>query len=128
MKKISLLLSIGVLAFVLSVANFLNKNNPHHYISFSYKVTSTAITIKAIYNPEQAPQVEKYIDSCLQPEVVFGNKHKADKEVQISSSQLTYYIKGSPGTLKITADKESNSTSSLHKLKNILEGLKSFIK
>ena len=127
MKTIYLTFYIAIILFF-SAAGFLYCNAPGHNTSFTIKVTSTAIIMNVTYNPDQAPQVENYIDSCLQPEVVFGDKHKANKEVQISSSQLKYIIKGSPGALKMTADKKSNADSSLNKLKNIFEGLKSVIK
>jgi hypothetical protein len=128
MKIIYLLLAVAVVVFSLSVAGFLHANAPNHNTSFNITITSTAIVTKATYDPDQAPQVEQYIDSCLQPQVVFGDKHKVDKEVQISDSQLSYHIEGSPGTLNMTADKNSNSGSSLNKLKNIFEGLQSVIK
>jgi hypothetical protein len=128
MKNTYLLLSVAILTFSLSAAAFLRTNAPSHHTSFIFTSTSTVITIKVTYDPEQAPQIEKYIDSCLQPAIVFGDKHKINEEVQVSSGQLTYNIKGSPGILNITADKKSNAVSSLDKLKNILEGLKSVIK
>lgn len=128
MKTTYLLLSVALLFFFFSTAFILHANAPGNNTSFSITVTSTAIIIKVTYDPDQSPQVEKYIDSCLQPEVVFGDKHTANKEVQISSNQLKYHIKGSPGSLKMRADKNSNSTSSLNKLRNILEGLKTVIK
>jgi hypothetical protein len=128
MKKTYLLLAAAVLVFVCSVVGFVRNNAPNHSTSFLYKVTSKAMIIEVTYNPDQAPQVEKYIDSCLQPEIVFGNRHKVNTDVQISSSQLKYQVKAAPGELKMTAGKNSNSASSLHKLKNIFEGLKSVIK
>jgi hypothetical protein len=128
MKTTYLLLSVAIVFFFFSTAFFLRSNAPSHHTSFFFTVTSTAIITKIAYDPDQAPQVEKYLDSCLQPVVVFGGKHTANKEVQITSSQLKYHIKGSPGALKMTADKKSNADSSLKKLKNIFEGLKSVIK
>lgn len=128
MKTTYFLLSAAILFFFFSTVFFLRGNAPSHNTSFIFKVTSKAIITKVTYDPDQAPQVEKYIDSCLQPEIVFGDQHKVNKEVLISSSQLKYHIKGSPGALTMTADKNSNTVSSLNKLKNILEGLKSVIK
>ena len=127
MKTIYLTFYIAIILFV-SAAGFQYCNAPGHKTAFTISVTSTAIIMNVTYNPDQAQQVENYIDSCLQPEVVFGDKHKANKEVQINSSQLNYFIKGSPGTLIMTADKKSNADSSLNKLKNIFEGLKTVIK
>jgi formylmethanofuran dehydrogenase subunit A len=128
MKTIYVLMSVAILALFLSVAGFMHANAPGHPTSFSITVTSTAIITKVTYDPDQAPQVEKYIDSSLAPELVFGDKHEVDKEVQISGSELKYHIEGSPGKLNMTADKKSNADSSLNKLKNIFEGLKSVIK
>ena len=128
MKKTYLLLAAAILVFVCSVVGFVHNNAPNHSTSFFFKVTSKALIVEVEYDPEQAPQVEKYIDSCLQPEIVFGNTHKVNKDVQISGSELKYHVKASPGELKMTADKNSNSASSLNKLKNILDGLKSVIK
>jgi hypothetical protein len=128
MKTTYFLLSAAIVFFFFSTAFFLRGNAPGHNTSFIFKVTSTAMITKVTYDADQAPQVEKYLDSCLQPEIVFGDKHTVNKEVLISSSQLKYHIKGSPGALTMTADKRSNSASSLNKLKTIFEGLKSVIK
>jgi hypothetical protein len=128
MKNTYLLLSLAFLVFFFSAASFLQATAPNHHTSFSYSVTSTAVITKVTYNPDQSPLVEKYIDSCLQPVVVFGDKHKANKEVQITSSELNYTVKGSPGSLTMKALKINNSASSLKKLKDIFEGLKSVIK
>jgi hypothetical protein len=128
MKKIYLLLSAAILVFFFAVTSFMRINYPTHQTSFTVKITTTAIMLKVKYDPGQAPQVERYIDSCLQPEIVFGDKRKANKEVQMNGDQLRFHIKGSPGSLSMTADKKSNTASSLDKLKSIFEGLKSVIK
>jgi hypothetical protein len=128
MKKTYLLLAAAVLVFVCSVVGFVRYNAPTYSTSFYFKVTSKAMIVEVTYNPDQSPQVERYIDSCLQPEVVFGSRHKVNTDVQISSSRLKYQVKASPGELKMTADKNSNSESSLNRLKSIFDGLKSVIK
>lgn len=128
MKNVYLLLSIAGLALFISATGFLRVNAPNHSTSFIYKVTSKAVITRVSYDPDQAPQVEKYIDSCFSPEVVFGDNHKTNKEIRISSSELHYVIKGSPGSLIMTAYKMSNSAASLSRLKSTWEGLKSVIK
>lgn len=128
MKKMYLLLSLALMVFFFSAVSFMNIAAPDYSTSFGYHESNTEVITKVSYNAEQSPLVEKYIDSCLQPVVVFGDKHKANKEVQISSSELNYTVKGKPGSLTIKALKANNSTASLKKLTDIFEGLKSVIK
>jgi hypothetical protein len=128
MKKMYLLLSLALLVFFFSAVSFIHISAPNYGTSFSYHESTTEVITKVIYNADQSPHVEKYIDSCLQPVVVFGDKHKTNKEVQISSSELNYTVKGSPGSLTMKALKANNSASSLKKLKDIFEGLKSVVK
>ena len=127
MKKTYLLLSLALLVFFFSAACFLYANTPNFNISFHYKVTLKAITTEVSYPTERAPMVEKYLDSCLQPVPVFGAEHKVNKVVAISTGELKYHIKGSPGSLTMKAYKNENSASSLVRLKNIFEGLKSVV-
>ena len=128
MKKMYLLLSLALMIFFFSAVSFMNIAAPNYSTSFSYHESDTEVITKVSYNADQSPLVEKYIDSCLQPVVIFGDKHKADKEVQISSSELNYTVKGKPGSLTIKALKANNSPASLKKLKNIFEGLKRVVK
>jgi hypothetical protein len=128
MKKMHLLLSLALLVFFFSAVSFMHIAAPAYSTSFSYHESSTEVITKVTYNADQSPLVEKYIDSCLQPVVVFGDKHKVNKEVQISSSELNYTVKGSPGSLTMKALKVNNSASSLKRLKDIFDGLKSVIK
>ncbi|GGH79276.1 hypothetical protein GCM10011379_48400 [Filimonas zeae] len=117
----------AILVLVVSASAFLHENAPGSATSFSYSLSSKAATVKVKYDREQASQVEKYIDSCLQPEIVFGGEHTVKKDVQISSG-VNYHIKASPGALKITADKSDNDTHALNKLRSICEGLRSVVK
>ncbi|SIT29878.1 hypothetical protein SAMN05421788_10966 [Filimonas lacunae] len=128
MKKIYLLLAVALLCLVISAATFVHFSASYSSTSSSYTANATAVTIKATYNPEQAPLVEKYVDSCLQPVVVFGTAHKVNKDIAINESQLLYHVKASPGTLTITASPKENDRHSLDKLRNILDGLGSVIK
>lgn len=128
MKKTYLLLSLALLFFFFSAVSFIHVTALNYSTSFSYHESNTKVITKVTYNAEQSPLVEKYIDSCLQPVVVFGDKDKTNKEVQISSGGLNYTVKGSPGSLTMKALKANNSASSLKKLKDIFEGLKHVIK
>lgn len=124
MKTIYFLFAVCLVCFFISITSFLNENTAGHKISFSISETPAAFKLKISYHPDKAPQVEKYIDSCLYPEVVFGNMHKINKEV-ITADQLQFHIKGTPGTLYLTADKRINSASSLDKIRQVCKGLKS---
>jgi len=128
MKKMYLLLSLAFMVFFFSAVSFIHVAAPNYSTSFSYHESNTEVITKVTYNADQSPLVEQYIDSCLQPVVVFGDKHKINKEVKISSSGLNYTVKGSPGSLTMKALKANNSASSLKKLKEIFEGLKRVVK
>lgn len=128
MKKVYLLMFAAIVVLAVSASAFLRKNTPNNERTFSYTVTSKLVAIKVAYNPEQSPQVERYIDSCLQPEVVFGEEHTVNKEVQINNGRLNYHVKGEPGWLKITAERKENDVDARTKLREILEGLKSVVK
>lgn len=129
MKKIYLLLLAAIIILVISVSAFLHSNYPTHSTSFIYAVTATTITVETTYDPAQAPQVASYMDSCLLPQVIFGQDVKVNKEViTFNNSKLHYHIKGAPGSLTIIAPKTGNDSLAIRKLKSIFEGLKSVIK
>lgn len=128
MKKVYLLMSAAILVLVVSASAFLRANAPNHGNAFSYTVTDNTVSIKVVYNPEQASRVEIYVDSCLQPQIVFGHDHAVNKEVLAGNGRLGFHVKAKPGALKITADRSGDNTDARNKLRGMLEGLRSLIK
>lgn len=127
MKAIYFIFSILLLTVIISMISFFKKNTVHHTTSFAISDTKTAIKLQITYNANQADKVEKYIDSCFQPEVIFGNSHKVNKEVRIKN-EAVFHINASQGSFCLTADKKSNSKASLDEVINMCNGLRAVIK
>lgn len=127
MKTAYILFSVSVVLVVISISLFLSNNTTSHKTAVSYAETPTSYIFRASYNASQAELVEKYIDSCFSPVVIFGTTHKIKKEV-ITADNTRFDIKASQGSFYIKADKKLNSQAALDKLINTCMGLKNVIK
>jgi len=114
MKKLAILL---ITAFAVTSCRFGNSINiKHSQYSHYYE-------LNASFNPERTDQVDQYLDKEL------GNGKTIFYNTQINGDitlddKTTFYIKKSPGYLKIKFDKEKNSEEAFRKFRSVLEGVK----
>jgi hypothetical protein len=79
--------------------------------------------LKASFNPERTDQVDRYLDRELgYGHTIFYNT-KMDGDLTLDD-KTTFYIKKSPGYLKIKFDKAKNSEEAFAKIKSVLERVK----
>ena len=123
MKTIYVLCTICLLSSAIILYNFFGSYFHGNSVSLAVKETTSRYQLQLHYNLDHAEAVEKYIDSCFAPVVVFGTAHKIEKDV-IINTESRFHIKADKGHLQLIADKDNNSTASLNKLRGINEGFK----
>ena len=123
MKMIYVLCTICLLSSAIICYNFFGSYFHGGSVSLAIKETTSRYQLQISYNHDRAAAVEKYIDSCFAPVMIFGAQHKIDKDIRINS-ESSFHIKADKGHLLLVADKDNNSTASLNKLRGINEGIK----
>jgi len=96
----------------------------NHDIAISVSENDDTYTFTASYNAANNQQVYDYINKNISPDQL-GNSANDYFDVTTSlPDKTTFYIKESPGKLKIKLDKRRNSTASYYRIKNMCEGIK----
>jgi hypothetical protein len=116
--------SIVALSIFLVWARFDDNN---HNISVSVTEDDDTYAFSANYDRANTGRVEGYINSSISPDQM-GNS--ANDYVDATTSlpdDTRFYIKESPGRLKIKLDKRANSTASYHRIKQMCEGVKQLL-
>ncbi len=98
----------------------------HHHgdIDITYSESDQYYSMEAYFNKSQTRDVERYMDRMI------GNKSNMSfSNTRIDGSlalddHTTFYIKKSPGILKIKLDKDKNSDESYHEIKSMCIGIK----
>jgi hypothetical protein len=90
--------------------------------------------LEAEYNTSNSAKVLHYINSSLKPG---GQPDQANDYFDINtrridvttilSDKTEFYIKESPGKLKIALDKNKNSTASYYRIKKMCEGIQGLL-
>jgi len=99
----------------------------NHNISISVSEDSDTYTFAAKYNAESTRAVESYINANISP----NSLGKSEADYVDAYTSLTdgthFYIKESPGKLKINFDKRKSSTASYLRIKRLCEGVKQIL-
>ena len=91
-------------------------------ISIKHNLDKRNYELQAHFDPANTDQVDRYLDSELgNGQTIFHNT-EMDGEITLDD-QTTFYIKKSPGYLKIRFDKEKNSEEAFVKIRSVLEGV-----
>jgi len=119
MKKTSILLFL----FAVSIATFSCREN-HHNISISYKETDHTYSMKADFPESRTRDIDEYMNDKIgnASNMSFTNT-RIDGTLALDD-HTTFYIKKSPGTLKVSLDKDKNSERSYLKIKSMCDGIK----
>ncbi len=97
-------------------------NNHDTVVSVSEDVNT--YTFSASYEAEKTRRVYNYINKSISPNQL-GNSESDYFDVTTSLDDKTeFYIKESPGKLKIVLDKRKNSPASYYRIKGMCEGVK----
>ncbi len=102
-----------------------DKNSDRTSISISEDDNS--YRLEAVYNINNTGRVERYINNCISPNSL-GKSENDYFDVTTSLSDGTvFYVKESPGILKIELNKKKNSTASYYRIKKMCEGVKGIL-
>jgi hypothetical protein len=116
--------SIVALSIFLVCARFEVFN---HDISISVSEDEDNYTFSAQYNRVNTGVVEHYINTCISPDRL-GNSENDYIDANTSLPDKTqFYVKESPGQLKIKLDKRKNSMASYYRIKKMCDGIKGLL-
>ena len=99
----------------------------NHGTAITVNENDRSYKFSASYNKEVTERVRAYINNCLKPTVIVipGNDYMDITTILTDKTQ--FYIKESPGWLKIEFDKRKNSFGSYLRIKRICEGVKNLL-
>ena len=115
MKKIPILPAVLALLTTIISCGF-----PGGSIDINHSQYGHYYEMTAKFNPDKTTQVDRYLDRELSTgNMVFVNT-RMDGEITLDD-KTTFYIKKSPGYLKIKFDKVKNSDEAYTKVKAVLD-------
>ena len=80
-------------------------------------------TFTARYDPRETGRVESYINENISPNQMGSSENDYVDANTSLSDNTRFYIKESPGRLKIRLDKRTNTTASFYRIKKMCEGV-----
>lgn len=81
----------------------------------------------AKFNPDKTTAVGKYLDNEFHSSDLSFTKGEVDADLTLDD-KTTFYMKKSPGYLKIKLDKEKNSEEAYRKVKGVMEAIEEVVK
>ncbi|MDB4923180.1 hypothetical protein [Mucilaginibacter sp.] len=102
------------------------KNNGD--VSIAVKDTDDAYTYTASFDEDYTGKVQNYINHSIKPNSLFKSTHDYFNVTTTLKDGTDFYIKESPGDLKIVIDKKKNSTSSYLRIKKMCDGISNVLK
>jgi hypothetical protein len=98
-----------------------------HNISVSVSEDNDTYTFSAVYNKANTGRVEGYINKCISPDQLGNSVNDYIDATTALPDGTRFYVKESPGRIKISIDKKRNSTASYYRIKNMCEGIKGLV-
>jgi hypothetical protein len=95
-----------------------------HSISVSVTEDQDTYAFSANYAKANTGRVEGYINSEISPDQMGNSANDYIDATTSLPDKTCFYIKESPGKLKIKLDKRINSTASYYRIKKMCEGIK----
>lgn len=111
------------LVIIMACLPYLTKKIDSDNISISVSESDEWYKISADYPEKKTRKVQHCLDEYLEPSGMSFVNARIDGDIALDN-KARFYIKTSPGTLKIKLDKRINSTVSYHRMKKLSEGLK----
>ena len=115
MKKINILLCVLTLGTTIISCGF-----PGGSVDIKHSQYSHYYEMTAKFNPDKTTRVDRYLDRELSGGSNVFKDTRLDGEITLDN-KTTFYIKKSPGYLKIKFDKEKNSDEAYAKVKSVLD-------
>jgi hypothetical protein len=116
--------SIIALSVFLFWARF---NIDDHDTAITINDDSDSYTFTARYDHRATGKVESFINRNISPDQMGSSENDyVDANTKLDDN-TRFYIKESPGRLKIRLDKRSNATASYYRIKKMCEGVKELL-
>jgi hypothetical protein len=118
------LVSLSIFLLCAKMAN--NTGN----ISITVNDTDDNYKFTASFDPNATPRVLQYINKSIGPSGSSDYFDVATSKIDITTrlnDHTEFYIKGSPGELKVVLDKRINSHASFLRIKRMCEGIKDLL-
>ena len=125
MKKLTTLFFSALTCLV--IASSCRDSDDNGNISLSFKESDHYYSMNARFSKSKTRQVEQYIDSRIgkKSNMSFINT-QIDGNIALDD-QTNFYIKKSPGILRIKLDKYENSMEAYDRIRSMCEGLKKLL-
>jgi len=114
---------ISLSAFLLYSKFDVNRNNT----SITITENDDTYQLAAYYNANSTGKVQRYINSAIKPNGLFASENDYMDITTTLADKTDFYIKESPGKLKIAIDKRKNSYASYLRIKKMCEGIKNVL-
>lgn len=99
----------------------------NHGLEISVKENDDIYQFTAYYNAANTYRVQKYINKSIEPNGLFSSENdRFDVNTKLAD-KTEFYVKESPGDLKITLNKRQNTTASYLRIKNMCNGIKELL-
>lgn len=126
MKNVKI--SNSLIACLLSLAILLNSCIHSNSTNISISESSDSFQFYASFRKTKTVDVQQYMNESLSPAGFFSpDSDYYEKTVSLKDG-TNFYIKSSPGKIKIQLDKRENSEASYLKVKHICQRLKDVLK
>ena len=121
MKKLRAFIFYAI-TYVITASSCMRNDNGN--INLSFKDSDHYYSMYAYFDKSQTRAVEQYMDRRIgrRSNMSFINS-KIDGTIALDD-HMTFYIKKSPGILKIKLDKDKNSMEAYDKIRSMCEGIK----
>lgn len=97
-------------------------------ISISVKNTDDYYSYTASFAEDMTGRVQDYINHSIKPNGLFKSTHDYFNVTTTLADQTNFYVKESPGELKIELNKRKNSTASYLRIKKMCDGISNVLK
>jgi hypothetical protein len=95
--------------------------------SISISEDDNSYELEAVYNANNTGRVERYINRCISPDRLGNSENDYIDATTSLPDGTVFYVKESPGKLKIEINKKKNSTASYYRIKKMCEGVKGLL-
>ena len=122
MKKLSFKLCVLVICTTIISCGF-----PGGSVSIKHSQYDHFYEMTAKFNSQKTTQVERYLDKELSVGDMSFVNTGMDGEITLDN-KTTFYIKKSPGYLRIKFDKKKNSDEAFTKIRSVCEGINEVVR
>ncbi|WP_428656434.1 hypothetical protein [Runella sp.] len=125
MKTFAFLIAFCLVSALISYP-FLKQELNGDNLSISVSESDDMYKISADYPEEKTRKMQRFLDDHLEPSGMSFVNAQLDGDIAPDNG-MHFYIKASPGTLRIKFDKRKNSAASYRRMKKMGEELKGLL-